>query len=122
MITTIATVKRRIHPQVQHNTSVKLYTYIASIDATFLIEPKSLIFIHATVQSAIKSFPLIDLTTFTADLLPVTVPSLLIGASVSEHPSSDANGTCFYIYYVSYIVPHMLNLSNLTHVTSMKYY
>ena len=49
----------------------------------------------------------------------------IIGASVSEPPSSDANGSVsyiyIYIYYVSYVVPHILNLSNLTHVTSIKY-
>ena len=37
-------------------------------------------------------------------------------------PSSDANGNFVYIYYyVLYVVPHILNLSNLTHVTSIKY-
>ena len=53
---------------------------------------------------------------------------LLIGASVSEPPSSDANDDFLLyillyiiIYYVSYVVPHILNLSNLTHVTSIKY-
>ena len=41
---------------------------------------------------------------------------VVIGASVSEPPSSDANGTFFMC--VSYVVPHILNLSNLMHVTS----
>ena len=53
----------------------------------------------------------------------------IVGASVSELPSSDANGTFFYnlniymyIYMcVSYVVPHILNLSNLTYVTPIKY-
>ena len=42
-------------------------------------------------------------------------------AEVLKSTSSDANGTFFYIIYVSYVVPHILNLSNLTHVTSIKY-
>ena len=49
----------------------------------------------------------------------------IVGASVSELPSSDANGTFFYIIYiyicVSNVVRHILNLSNLTYVTSIKY-
>ena len=58
---------------------------------------------------------------------PPEVIYVLVGASVSKPPSSDANGTFLhiYIYYiyicVSYVVPHILNLSNLTHVTSIKY-
>ena len=52
--------------------------------------------------------------------------TMLIGVSVSEPPSSDVNGTFFYIiyiyiYYVLYAVPHILNLSNLMHVTSIRY-
>ena len=47
----------------------------------------------------------------------------IVGASVSELPSSDA-GLSFILYIymcVSYVVPHILNLSNLTYVTSIKY-
>ena len=49
--------------------------------------------------------------------------STINGASMSEPPSSDANGTFFYIYifyiYVSYVVLHIPNLlSNLMYVTS----
>ena len=59
------------------------------------------------------------------NLINFTVSCGIIGASVSEPPSSDTNGTFFYIIiyiYVSYVVPHILNLSNLTYVTSINTY
>ena len=47
----------------------------------------------------------------------------IIGASVSEPLALLVmlTGLSFILLYMSYVVPHILNLSNLTHVTSIKY-
>ena len=52
-----------------------------------------------------------------------TADIALIGASVSEPLLVMLTGAShiYIYYYVSYVVPHILNLSNLTHVTSIKY-
>ena len=78
----------------------------------------SLVYIHIYIYTY-RRFSVFTTSVGLAALAPI------IGASVSEPPSSDANGNFVFIYiyyyYVSYVVPHILNLSNLTHVTSIKY-